>query len=189
MTNLIKLTDGKLSISNEVLFIKSFRTMFNRDRTKLKDEFVDAVAYIYFMEDPRSDYMYITDEKEREKAIVETEGIHKLKKDAVFNEANTVYKAHCKTTATEAINDTKIALDKLRALLRNADFEKLDKNDKPIYTPQALGATIEKVISLAVQVSEAEKKIYKDIGEDYDARGKSTKGILDDGMDILILQR
>ena len=184
--NLISITDGKLTISNEALFMKSFRAIFNRDRTKLKDDFLDAAAYIYFMTDPRSDYMYLTDEKERENAIIETEGIHKLKKDAILNEAMDVYKTHCKSTATESLADTKIALDKLRSLLRNADFEKLDRNDKPIYTPQALASTIEKVINLAVQVSDAEKKIFKDINENYDARGKSTKGVLDDGMDILL---
>lgn len=184
--NLITIKEGRLTISTEAAYIKSFRTMFNRDRTKLKDEYIDACAYIYFMTDPRSDYAYLTDDVERDKAIVETEGIHKLKKDSVFKEAMSVYKEHCKSTATESLSDTKIALDKLRSLLRNADFEKLDKNDKPIYTPQALASTIEKVIGLAVQVSDAEKKIFKDIGEDFDARGKSTKGVLDDGLDILL---
>ena len=86
MTTLIKVTGGILSISDEALLIKPLRMIFNRDRTKDKEEYMQAASYLYFMYDPRSDYMYITDDVERDRVIIETEGLIKVKKDALLKD-------------------------------------------------------------------------------------------------------
>ena len=181
MTTLIKVTGGVLSISDEALLIKPLRMIFNRDRTKDKEEYMQAVSYLYFMYDPRSDYMYITDDIERDRIIIETEGLIKVKKDVLLKEAVEIYKAHCNTSATELLKDSKIALDKIRDILRTADFTE-EVNGKPKHTLNSLMSTSEKGIVLAGKIADAERLIRKDIEEEVAARGNAKRKILDDEL-------
>ena len=181
MTTLIKIANGILSISDEALLIKPLRMIYNKDRTKDKEEYMQAASYLYFMYDPRSDYMYITDDNERDRIIIETEGLIKVKKDALLKEAIDIYKAHCNTSATELLKDSKIALDKIRDILRTADFTE-EVNGKPKHTLNSLMSTIEKGIVLAGKIADAERLIRKDIEEEVAARGNAKRKILDDEL-------
>ena len=64
-----------LTISEEALALKAFRQIWNRDRSKSKGRAIMELGYCYFMEDPRSDYQYIVDRKERAEAVKEGEGL------------------------------------------------------------------------------------------------------------------
>ena len=58
-----------LTIDPMALSLKPLKTIWNRDKTEKKERAISEIAYIYFMEDPRSDYQYIIDREERSKAI------------------------------------------------------------------------------------------------------------------------
>ena len=72
---LLKYEGYNLTFEPEILTLKVFKRLFMRDKTKDKSKFLQELGYIYFMLDPRSDYMYITDNEERSKAIIEGEGL------------------------------------------------------------------------------------------------------------------
>ena len=72
---LLKYEGYNLTFEPEILTLKVFNRLFMRDKTKDKSRFLQELGYIYFMLDPRSDYMYITDNEERSKAIIEGEGL------------------------------------------------------------------------------------------------------------------
>ena len=74
-TKLRKYEGYNLTFEPEILTLKVFKRLFMRDKTKDKSRFLQELGYIYFMLDPRSDYMYITDNEERSKAIIEGEGL------------------------------------------------------------------------------------------------------------------
>ena len=44
MTTLIKIANGILSISDEALLIKPLRMIYNKDRTKDKEEYMQAAS-------------------------------------------------------------------------------------------------------------------------------------------------
>ena len=117
MTTLIKITNGILSISDEALLIKPLRMIYNKDRTKDKEEYMQAASYLYFMYDPRSDYMYITDDNERDRIIIETEGLIKVKKDALLKEAVEKYKC---PSVSIIIRSRSLSSVKKDALLKEA---------------------------------------------------------------------
>ena len=93
------------------------------------------MSLIYFYVDPRSTYNYITNDEERFQAILKQEGLPKnftITKE--IQEAIDEYKKHCITTSFLLLQDTKIAIDKVREFLRDVDLNKLDDKGKPIYT-------------------------------------------------------
>lgn len=177
---LFKYEGYKLHISEEAFMLKPFKEIWNRDKTKNKDKALQELAYVYFMCDPRSDYQYIVDEEDRAKAIKEGEGIDpKWKPDNKVIEAMKFYKTF-KPVSALLLEDTRIAVDKLRQLLRNIDLTEVDDKGKPIYTLNTVTATIKQIPSLVKDLDEAEKAISKEIMESDKVRGAQEKSMYED---------
>ena len=144
----------KLHISEEAFVLKPFKELWNRDKTKNKDKALQELAYIYFMCDPRSDYQYIVDEEDRSKAIKEGEGIEpKWKPDNKVIEAMKFYKQF-KPVSALLLEDTRVAVDKLRKLLREMDLTEVDDKGKPIYTLNSITTTIKQIPALVKDLNE-----------------------------------
>ena len=73
MMKLLKYEGYKVVIEPELLTLKPFKQIWTRDKTVNKDKALAEIAFIYFMTDPRSDYQYLVDDKERMEAIKEGE--------------------------------------------------------------------------------------------------------------------
>ena len=170
----------KLHISEEAFVLKPFKEIWNRDKSKNKDKALQELGYIYFMCDPRSDYQYIVDEEDRAKAIKEGEGIDsKWKPDNKVIMAMEFYKTF-KPVSALLLEDTRVAVDKLRQLLRNIDLTEVDDKGKPIYTLNTVTATIKQIPSLVKDLDEAEKAIAKEIMESDKVRGAQEKSMYED---------
>ena len=170
----------KLHISEEAFVLKPFKEIWNRDKSKNKDKALQELAYVYFMCDPRSDYQYIVDEDDRAKAIKEGEGIDsKWKPDNKVIMAMEFYKQF-KPVSALLLEDTRVAVDKLRQLLRNIDLTEVDDKGKPIYTLNTVTATIKQIPSLVKDLDEAEKAIAKEIMESDKVRGAQEKSMYED---------
>ena len=173
-----------LNISEEALALKPFRAIWVRDKTEKKERAIMELGWCYFMEDPRSDYQYITDEDERRKAIIEGEGMpSKWKPDKKMNEAIEYYRKF-KSTSALLLEDTRIAVDKLRTLLRNIDLEQADSNGKPVYTLNTITSTIKQVPQLVKDLNEAEESINKEMKDTGKMRGQGEKTIFEDDLTI-----
>lgn len=179
---LFKYEGYKVTVSEEALLLKPFRDLWERDKGKRKERALSELAYVYFMEDPRSDYMYIVDREERSAAVAEGEGLGRWKPDALVEEAQRFY-ASFKPTAALLLEDTKVAVEKLRALLRDIDLTAVDAKGKPIYTLSNVTSTIKQVPVLAKDLDEAEKALASEMRESK-ARGSGQKTLLDDSLDI-----
>ena len=81
----------KVTISEEAMMLKPFRVIWERDKTKTKQTALLELGYIYFMCDPRSDYMEISDKDDRSKAIIEAEGMDNWKADRTVTDAMSFY--------------------------------------------------------------------------------------------------
>lgn len=171
--------------TQEAFLIKPIRKLYNSDKTKTKEKFMQQLSVIYFMADPRSSYNYILDETERLQSIVEQEGLpnnYKIDKDVM--EAIEIYKKHCITTSYLLLQDTKIAIDKVRTFLRDVDLTALDDKGKPLYTINSITTTIKQIPQLAKDVLDAEKAIEKEIEETTKVRGNSELHIMEDGITL-----
>jgi uncharacterized protein YoxC len=181
---LFKYEGYKVIISEEALLLKPFKDIWNRDKSKNKSTALQELGFIYFMEDPRSDYQYIVDINERQKAIMEGEGLSdKWKPDKLIKEAMKFYETF-KSTGALLLEDTRFAVDKLRKLLRDIDLSKTDDHEKPIYTLNTITSTIKQIPDLIKELDNAERAITTEMKSGSRMRGSGEKTLFDDGIKL-----
>lgn len=116
---LIEYDNYQIKVADEALLIRPIRKLFNQDRSTLKEKFLQQMSYLYFMVDPTSSYMYITDDEDREREIKIQEGLpDDFKPSKDLEEAMEIYKKHCETSSTLLLKDTRLAIDKLREFFK-----------------------------------------------------------------------
>lgn len=171
----------KINIADELLLIKPFRKMLLQDRSKTKERFLEKVSYIFFMYDPRSNYKYLTDLKERKDKIILQEGLPKnFKPDKVMLEAIEAYKDMLVTTSSLVLDDMREALNKIRIFLKEIDLNIIDERGKPIYTINSVTAALKQLPELAFAVEKAEKELNKEVEERSRMKGAQSKTTLTD---------
>lgn len=180
MIRLFRYEGYTVSVDPEALLLAPFKAIYDRDKRKDKSMAMQELAYIYFMSDPRSDYQYLVDEEVRSDEITKGLGMPKgWKEDAVVKRARTFYESF-KPASAGLLEDTKIAVNKLRHLLRNIDLEKIDDKGKPVYTLNTITATIKQIPGLVKDLDEAERALSRDIMQEAKARGSQSKSLLED---------
>ncbi len=180
---LVKFDNWKLVITEEALLIGAFAALWKRDKSKDKSNALRELGIIYFLCDPRSDYMFITDEEERLNVIKEQEGLPKnWKPDEALEKAIKAYKLLTTTTSSLLLEDTKILIDKVRTQMKEIDLNAKDDKDKPIYTLNTITSTIKQIPSLVKELREAEESLNKELAEQGLMRGSKAKKILEDSL-------
>ena len=181
--HILEYNNYQIEPTQEAFLIKPIRDLYKADKSKTKDKFMTQMSVIYFLVDPRSSYNYIIDEDERLKAIIEQEGLPSdFKIDKKLQEAIDIYKKHVITTSYLLLQDTKLAIDKVRQFLRDIDLAAVDDKNKPIYTINSVTSAIKQIPQLAKDVIDAEKAITREIEEQGKLRGTANKTLMDDGI-------
>lgn len=180
---LFKYEGYKVNITEEALALKPFKAIWDRDKTKSKDRAIIELGYIYFLCDPRSDYQYITNDEDRANAIKEGEGLpKKWKPDTLVEEAIKFYNSF-KPTSALLLEDTRVAIDKVRQFLKEVDLSETDDKGKPVYTINSITSTIKMIPQLIKELDEAEKAIASEMRESSGkVRGQKSKSLLEDGL-------
>ena len=172
---LFKYEGYKVVISEEAFALKPFRQIWQRDRTINKDRAIMELGFIYFMADPRSDYQYLVDDKERMEAIKEGEGLPpKWQPDKIVTEAMNFYMSF-KPISALLLEDTRFMVDKYRKRLKEQEFDELEIKDL-----KEVGALIKQIPLLVKDLNEAEKALNSEMGESGRMRGSGEKTIFED---------
>ena len=181
--HILEYNNYQVEPTQEAFLIKPIRDLYKADKSKTKDKFMTQMSVIYFLVDPRSSYNYIIDEDERLKAIIEQEGLpSNFKIDKKLQEAIDIYKKHVITTSYLLLQDTKLAIDKVRQFLRDVNLTDTDDKGKPLYTINSVTSAIKQIPQLAKDVIDAEKAITREIEEQGKLRGTANKTLMDDGI-------
>lgn len=170
---LIEFDGIEFRIADEALLIKQIRELFEKDKSKRKEEFWKQMSYLWFMCDPRSTYMYITDEEERAREIKEQEGIDEdWTPSSLLKEAMLIYKKHTITTSALLLEGMRKGIDKLSKFLGDTEF-----SDK---TVSAMTSALKQIPELAKALAEAERSLAKDFASDDKTRGNIEKAAGED---------
>ncbi len=179
---LFKYEGYKVVISEEALLLKPFKKLWDRDRSNSKNKALSELAFVYFYCDPRSDYQYIIDNKDREKAIKEGEGLPlDWCPDKLVTEAITFYNTF-KSTGALLLESVKGAVDKLIIKLKDINLEQVDDKGKPVYALNTITATIKAIPGLVKELDIAEKTLASEMRDSGKMRGNAEKTILEDGL-------
>lgn len=179
---LFKYQGYNLTISEEAMMLKPFKDLWKRDKSKNKDRALQELAYIYFMEDSRSDYQIYIDKEERSSQIKLGEGMpDSWQPDKLVLEAEEFY-AGFKSEAALLLEDIRVAITKLREFIKTIDLSAVDDKGKPIYTLNTYTSTIKQIPELITSLDEAEKTIAKEaVGQDK-VRGSVDKAMFEDDI-------
>lgn len=181
---LFKFDSYKVNISEEALAIKAFRELWNRDKSFDKSQAFLELGYVYFMCDPRSDYMVVADEDERSALIIEQEGLGaKWKPDAKVKQAMEIYLGF-KPQSALLLEDIKLAVKKLRETLTSIDLLEKDASGKPVFKANEYANTLERLLKLCSALKEAERQMAMDMAESGRARGGGQKTVFEDELSI-----
>lgn len=180
---LVKVENYQLVIEDELLLLTPFKKIYKKDKSKDKGNFMNFLTIIYYTYDPRSDYSYIVDERERLKEVCDSNGLQV----PVFSddEKNCIelYKKLTTTISQELLQSTKIAISKVRQFLETVDLTLTDDKGKPLYTINSVTAAIKQIPQLAKDIMLAEKAVVKEIEEQGRARGgNESKHLFEDGI-------
>lgn len=179
MMKLLKFEGYKVVIEPELLTLKPFKQIWQRDRTINKDKALAEIAFIYFMADPRSDYQYLVDDNERMEAIKEGEGLPpKWQPDKVVTEAMDFYMSF-KPISALLLEDTRFMVDKYRKRLKAQEFDDLEIKDL-----KEVGALIKQIPPLVKDLDEAEKALNSEMKSSGKMRGSGEKTIFEDDLTL-----
>ena len=179
---LFKFENHNIIISEEALAIRAFSRIWKKDRSADKNKAIAELSYLFFMYDPRSDYMYIIDPEERHEEICKGLGLVDFKKDVNFKEAEKIYEECTQTVYHTLLRDSRGAIDRLSSFLRIVDFTLLDDNGKVVYDVAKIVSALDKVPRILAAYREVEEEMNKELNSVSRMRGGREKSILEDGF-------
>ena len=181
--NLIQWKGNKIEIAPEAYGIKAYRTIWNMDKTSGKEKAILALTTLYFMYDPRSDYMFLSSDEERLAKIIEHEGLNKdFKLDAQMLIAAQVYKELIHTPSSLLLEQAADAMEKVRIFFASIDLTKTDNNGKLLYPINQITSALKDIPRLAREYQEAHRIVTQELQEKDKARGNKTMSMFEDGF-------
>ena len=178
---LIEFDGLEFKIADEALLVRPIRELFQKDKSKKKEEFWKQISYLWFMCDPRSTYQYLVSQEERSKEIKIQEGLGEdWEPNELLKEAMEIYRAHTTTTASILLESMRKGVEQLRKFFSDFDLFAVDKNDRPIYQVSTMTAALKQIPELAKALNDAEKELAKDFATDDKARGNASKAVGED---------
>lgn len=183
--------EHNIVVEPEALRLAPFKVLHKRDKTRSKTRFLDEMAFIYFFCNPKSDYLYITNEADRTQEIAINLGFKKrgdadsFKIDIKLREAITFYKSF-RTVTEELYFGATIAADAVNRRLKDADAlldERDFKSGKPIYTIREITSAITQIPKIMRDLKTAYKEVVEEKKE-TDGRSKGSKDFnaFEDGL-------
>lgn len=174
---LLKYEGFNLTFEPEILTIKVFKKLHQRDKTKDKSRFIQELGYIYFFADPRSDFQIYTDEEDRHKEILDSMGLpSNWKVDKELQEAIDYY-SRFKSMSALLLDDTRAMINGYRIKLRELTANMTDLEVREI---KDIGAIIKQIPALVKDLDEAERTITKEVIQNDKVRGSVEKAIYED---------
>ena len=170
---LIEFDGMEFKVADEAFLVRPIRELFQKDKSKRKEEFWRQISYLWFMCDPRSSYQYLTDPIERSVEIKKQEGFGAdWEPSELLKEAMDIYRKQTITTSAILLEGMRKGIDKLSSFLSTTEF-----TDK---TVASMTSALRQIPELARALSEAEKSLAKDFEIDDKARGNAVKAVGED---------
>ena len=157
----------------EILLIKEFKTLYDRDKSKNKSQLWKELTYIYLMLDFKSPYFQYTEQDKHEAALADSELTENDLKDPLFIAAYQKYNDIQEADPILLLIKTgQRTLYKTRVFLDNIDFnEDVDETGRPLYKPKDVIADIASIAKMRIQLQELEEDYKSSLGQSSDVRG------------------
>jgi hypothetical protein len=173
----------EISLDPEVLLIKEFKAIVDRDKTKGKIVSMAELSYIWFFADFRSDFGQIIDEKERTSDIMDAiVGLPKnWSPDDLVRAAIERYRKLSESVASRLLIDAMSTVNNLSKYAKEASSElsKMD-GEKPAHDVSKILAFIDKLPNTLSTIKKLEEEVIRERNIGTSHRGTQERGMFED---------
>lgn len=182
---IFEMHDYNLNVAPEAWGLLPFKAVLKKDKSRNKETAFKEMLFIYYYLDIRSDYMYILNDKEREKEIVKDIGLpdHWEIEDHVEN-AMEFYKKFITPVQRLYKSSLKSADDISKYLERTGELLE-ERTDKGAVVTQlsTITASLKSVPSIMRDLKAAYKEVLAEQKElEGRTKGSKTMGLFEDGL-------
>lgn len=183
---LFEMKDYVLNVSEEAWGLLPFKAILKKDKSRNKETAFKEMLFIYFYSDIKSDYMYISNKKEREEEIKKDIGLDpNWTQDEKVKEAISFYEKMSITPTAKLYQSSLKSVDDISKYLEKTDVLLSERTDKgTVVTPlNQITASIKLVPIIMRDLKAAYKELMAEQKE-LEGRTKGSKAlnIFEDGI-------
>ena len=183
---LFEMKDFTLNVTVEAWGLLPFKTILKRDKGRNKEVAFKEMLFIYYYTDIRSDYVYIVEDKTREKEIIKDVGLPEdWKIDSVMIEAIKFYNSMSLSPIAKLYKSSLKAADDISKYLEKSDVLLSERTDKgSVVTPlSTITASLKAVPGIMKDLKAAYKEVLAEQKElEGRTKGSRTMGLFEDGL-------
>lgn len=178
--NLFELKNYNVTFSPQALMLAPFAEIWRLDDSKDKYIANKEMAYVYYMADHRSNYMYELDEDARSESIKRDLELDKVWiKGQHIDDAIVYYRKMSETTSTRLLDSTRGVIQKISHFLDTIDPNERDRANKPVFNLAQIVSSVEKMPKLIKAMNDIEREVVKE-KELKGQSGNRDVGVFDD---------
>jgi hypothetical protein len=162
-------TSGLITASDYCLTMKSFKALAKKYKG---EDLLKRLAFVYFMEDPRSSYAGFTEEVKWEEVCLSQFNKKDWKEDALTKACREEYSS-LDSSAVILLKSARASISKMKEWLDNIDIMAVDDNGRPLYDPSKHSNLLEKMGKTMAGLKALEEEVKKE-SEQLDTRGGVT---------------
>lgn len=183
---LFEMKDYSLQVSDEAWGLLPFKAVLKKDKSRNKETAFKEMLFIYYYVDMRSDYMYLVDDKEREREIVKDIGLPSdWEMQDYIKEAIDFYKKRSITPIAKLYRSSLKSADDISKYLESTKELLDERTDKGsvVTTLTTITSSLKQVPGIMKDLKAAYKEVLAEQRElEGRTKGSRTMGLFEDGL-------
>lgn len=160
--------NNRLEINEgEILLVREFKTLFDKDKSKDKSQAFKELTYIYLALDWKSPYSQYTELERHEEALRDSGLTEEEFNNPVFREACRKYRAlQDSNKSIKMLNAAKTAVDRFIDYFEViVDLNERDQNGKPIFSAEKVMKEVSNLTKVHQELIDLENAVKKELIE------------------------
>ena len=160
--------NNRLEINEgEILLVREFKNLFNKDKSKDKSQAFKELTYIYLALDWKSPYSQYTELERHEEALRDSGLTEEEFNNPVFREACRKYRAlQDSNKSIKMLNAAKTAVDRFIDYFEViVDVNERDQNGKPIFSAEKVMKEVSNLTKVHQELIDLENAVKKELIE------------------------
>lgn len=176
---LFELKNWKLIISEEAYGLTPFKKIIDSDKSKDKELALKELLYLWFFIDVKSDYMYLTSEKERSVEIIKDTGLPKgWKVSQDLKEAIEFYDRMSTTVSSVILKNSLYMANTISNKTRTL----VEQDNLSISDIEKVGKSLNQMPGIVAALQKLENSVVKEQAEQSSKIGSQDKAMFEDGF-------
>ena len=162
----------------EILLIREFKALLDRDKTNHKDKATRELTYIYLAIDWKSPYSQYSEYERHQEALMDANITEEEFNDPIFREACRKYRnLQDSNKSIKLLEAARNAADQFVDYFETiVDLNERDQNGKPVFQAEKVMKEMAQLNKVHEQLAELEKMVKRELTEQSSIRANATEG-------------